>query len=429
MLLALLKPLSKATSPGSILLVNKPRNRLKQPSFARREIDLIRQLDDKASSDKLRDNPIESAGRTVHIQQAFHKILDEEITLVLKSNEVNEKLHEAEEAAAKKKAHEQNCTGKMSEAEKIEKTLSTFSPAERILAAQYRKANFETSSKGGTLDLLSGSKALTAYNLDQSCLERCVVDDRSSLAKTGRKLWKLSNHCVESHANTDEGELDYEVICTVKNGTPGLERFSGNKGEFTMWKDKVLTHVSQLDLEYQRSLLEKDQPDAKALPNTFLSTLPDAVSKMDPCEIWKALEKTYGLGDAGGLIELTRQWTKLAGTIFRDLVTHLAMLKKLRNDINRKSQALRKRKTGSEDSTSCFYCFGSGQYKKDCPVLKSDGDPNRAGGPLFRTDVNTAPGAKKVQIGKVTRLMNESDIEMSPSSELDALEITAPGTP
>ncbi|KAJ0403441.1 hypothetical protein P43SY_001549 [Pythium insidiosum] len=296
-----------------------------------------------------------------------------------------------------------------------------------------------------------------------------------------------------------------------------------------MWKDKVLTHVSQLDLEYQRSLLEKDQPDAKvlmkdflfgspaeppvpapgigqdearaarcaqmhwrraksatqdllnkALPNTFLSTLPDAVSKMDPCEIWKALEKTYGLGDAGGLIELTRQWTKLAGTSFRDLGTHFAMLKKLRNDINRKSQALvkrdmvteewlcievlaqlpsefwasavsltpdgftveqveaglrrvfgdkskrdishhlekrplpvhvnavrnhaqRKRKTGTEDSTSCFYCFGSGHYKKDCPVLKSDRDPNRAGGPLFRTDVNTAPGAKKLKVGKVTR--------------------------
>ncbi|KAJ0400012.1 hypothetical protein ATCC90586_008118 [Pythium insidiosum] len=327
MLLALLKPLSKATSPGSILLVNKPRNRLKQPSFARREIDLIRQLDDKASSyklrdnlidpgsillvnkprnrlkqpslarreidlirhlddkassDKLRDNPIESAGRTVHIQQAFvkllrkearhsnrikhiidlvdffplhadsqHKILDEEITLVLKSNEVNEKLHEAEEAAAKKKAHEQNCTGKMSEAEKIEKTLSTFSPAERILAAQHRKANFETS-------------------------------------------------------------------------------------------DKLVAAL----------LLDKKHD-----------------AKMDPCEIWKALEKTYGLGDAGGLIELTRQWTKLAGTSFRDLVTHFAMLKKLRNDINRKSQALRKRKTGSKDSTSCFYCFGSGQYKKDCPVL------------------------------------------------------------
>ncbi|KAJ0397711.1 hypothetical protein ATCC90586_008128 [Pythium insidiosum] len=157
---------------------------------------------------------------------------------------------------------------------------------------------------------------------------------------------------------------------------------------------------------------------------------------MDPCEIWKALENTYGLGDAGGLIELTRHWTKLTGTSFRDLGTHFAMLKKLRNDINR-----------------------NGQYKKDCPVLKSDRDPNRAGGPLFRTDVNTAPGAKKVQIGKVTRvsavsvpksmgtpdinkaleedapaaaareLMNESDIEMSPSSELDALELTAPGTP
>ncbi|KAJ0407849.1 hypothetical protein ATCC90586_007195 [Pythium insidiosum] len=207
-----------------------------------------------------------------------------------------------------------------------------------------------------------------------------------------------------------------------------------------MWKDKVLTHVSQLDLEYQRSLLEKDQPDAKvlmkdfllgspaepsapalglnqedaratrwaqmhwkraksatqdllnkALPNAFLSTLPDAVSKMEPWDIWKALEKI-------------------------------------------------------------------GHYKKDCPVLKSDRDPNRSGGPIFRTDVNTVPGGKRAKTGKVTKIgavvsktmgtpeinraieedaaaaaaremFNESDIEMSPSSELDALELTVPDTP
>ncbi|KAJ0400930.1 hypothetical protein P43SY_006613 [Pythium insidiosum] len=143
-----------------------------------------------------------------------------------------------------------------------------------------------------------------------------------------------------------------------------------------MWKDKVLTHVSQLDLEYQRSLLEKDQPDAKVLMKDFLLGSP-----AEP-----------------------------------------------------------------------------GHYKKDCPVLKSDRDPNRSGGPIFRTDVNTVPGGKRAKTGKVTKIgavvsktmgtpeinraieedaaaaaaremFNESDIEMSPSSELDALELTVPDTP
>ncbi|GLE06696.1 hypothetical protein PINS_up016090 [Pythium insidiosum] len=39
--------------PGDpVLLVKKPRNRRKHPSFARREFDLIRQLDDNASLDR-----------------------------------------------------------------------------------------------------------------------------------------------------------------------------------------------------------------------------------------------------------------------------------------------------------------------------------------------------------------------------------------
>lgn len=36
-----------------------------------------------------------------------------------------------------------------------------------------------------------------------------------------------------------------------------------------MWKDKVLTHISQLDQEYQRKLLEKDQLAATILMVDF----------------------------------------------------------------------------------------------------------------------------------------------------------------
>jgi len=39
------------------------------------------------------------------------------------------------------------CGRKLSESEKIEKTLTTFSPAERILCAQYRRMNHDTFDK------------------------------------------------------------------------------------------------------------------------------------------------------------------------------------------------------------------------------------------------------------------------------------------
>ncbi|POM81770.1 Hypothetical protein PHPALM_216 [Phytophthora palmivora] len=52
----------------------------------------------------------------------------------------------------------------------------------------------------------------------------------------------------------------------------GLEKF--NVKSYTMWKDKLLTHVNQLDLEYQTKLLEKRQPEAKVLMADFLRSNP-----------------------------------------------------------------------------------------------------------------------------------------------------------
>ncbi|EGZ27242.1 hypothetical protein PHYSODRAFT_414258, partial [Phytophthora sojae] len=131
----------------------------------------------------------------------------------------------------------------------------------------------------------------------------------------------------------------------------GLESFKG-KG-YAMWKDKLLTHINTQDQLYKRKQLEKGLPDVRVLmadflrgspeqpppvpeqgelsekesvamrwavmdwekakgdlqnllnqvlPNFFLSTLPDLVSQMEPCEVVKALEKDYGQGDAAGLI-------------------------------------------------------------------------------------------------------------------------------
>ncbi|KAK1946408.1 hypothetical protein P3T76_001961 [Phytophthora citrophthora] len=56
-----------------------------------------------------------------------------------------------------------------------------------------------------------------------------------------------------------------------------------------------------------------------------------------------------------------------------------------------------KRKTGGNEGRICFYCLQGGHFKSTCPIMLADRDPKRVGGPLFRTDINTAPGAKKVK--------------------------------
>ncbi|KAK1932569.1 hypothetical protein P3T76_012153 [Phytophthora citrophthora] len=61
---------------------------------------------------------------------------------------------------------------------------------------------------------------------------------------------------------------------------------------------------------------------------------------MDPCEVIRFLEKDYGQGDAAGLIELTRAWSKLTRNPWCDLRTLFAQLMKAMNEINRKTRKL-----------------------------------------------------------------------------------------
>ncbi|GMF66623.1 unnamed protein product [Phytophthora fragariaefolia] len=78
----------------------------------------------------------------------------------------------------------------------------------------------------------------------------------------------------------------------------------------------------------------------QSVTNTFLSALPNPVSGMRPCDIWKLLEHTFGVGDAGGIIELRRKWDRIINANWSDLGTLFAQLKQLRNDMNRKMMGL-----------------------------------------------------------------------------------------
>ncbi|POM75732.1 Hypothetical protein PHPALM_7127 [Phytophthora palmivora] len=52
------------------------------------------------------------------------------------------------------------------------------------------------------------------------------------------------------------------------------------------------------------------------------------------------LDQKYELGDAGGVIELRRQWERLNTSNWRNLGNLFAQLKKFRNRINRKMRGL-----------------------------------------------------------------------------------------
>ncbi|EGZ12288.1 hypothetical protein PHYSODRAFT_258805 [Phytophthora sojae] len=54
-------------------------------------------------------------------------------------------------------------------------------------------------------------------------------------------------------------------------------------------------------------------------------------------------------------------------------------------------------------SSGCYYCFEDGHRKKECPVVAKDRDPERAGGPLFRSKIRTAPSTKKKRVMAVKK--------------------------
>jgi hypothetical protein len=64
---------------------------------------------------------------------------------------------------------------------------------------------------------------------------------------------------------------------------------------------------------------------------------------------------------------------------------------------NARVKSGQKRKVGGNEGGKCFYCFKAEHYKSDCPINTENRNPEREGGPLFRTDVNTAPGSKKAK--------------------------------
>ncbi|KAE8961739.1 hypothetical protein PF011_g29637 [Phytophthora fragariae] len=70
----------------------------------------------------------------------------------------------------------------------------------------------------------------------------------------------------------------------------------------------------------------------------------------------------------------------------------------------RANQGQKRKQGDGKEGRSCFYCFGTGHFKSDCPIMASDRCPDRAGGPLYRTDTKTAPGAKRAKRAKTTAI-------------------------
>ncbi|GMF55025.1 unnamed protein product [Phytophthora fragariaefolia] len=154
----------------------------------------------------------------------------------------------------------------------------------------------------------------------------------------------------------------------------GLERFSGRKREFTMWKDKVLAHINQLDQEYARSMLEKDQPAPTVLMEDFLAATPEKPEISVAKEVSKEEARE----------ERWRNQRPVA----------ISVVKKTTGRKRNQDES------SGQGSDECFYCFNTGHRKANCPVKVKDRDPIRQDGPLFRTDIRKLPG-----VGKKKRLM------------------------
>ncbi|EGZ14465.1 hypothetical protein PHYSODRAFT_332854 [Phytophthora sojae] len=150
----------------------------------------------------------------------------------------------------------------------------------------------------------------------------------------------------------------------------GLEKFSGKHHEYATWKDKLLTHVAQLDLEAENKLLEAGDPDPKeimvwrkadaamrhvlnsTLPNSFLSSLPDEVRNMEVCLIWQHLERKFAFGDAGGLVAWSNRWTQILNSNWKDTMALFSLFNQAQNEMNRKSKKL----LGKEMMTETMLC-------------------------------------------------------------------------
>jgi hypothetical protein len=123
-----------------------------------------------------------------------------------------------------------------------------------------------------------------------------------------------------------------------------------------------------------------------------------------PTELW------------GSSISMTKEWFTIENVeislrrVFGDRSKkEIAMLTEKRRPV---AINVAKKATGNKSnqdeasvagSDECFYCFNTGHRKADCPVKTKDRDPNRQGGPLFRTNIRTLPGGNMKRVMAVKK--------------------------
>ncbi|POM71847.1 Hypothetical protein PHPALM_11524 [Phytophthora palmivora] len=142
---------------------------------------------------------------------------------------------------------------------------------------------------------------------------------------------------------------------------------------------------------------------------------------MDSCEIIWQLNKDFGQGNAAGFFELTRSWTKLTRTSWRDLRTFFA--KQTARSIERLESYQVMTWSRSHDialKCSAKYQMNFGHHhismkKEDftvdqvesalhCSTKAGDRDPNRSGGPILRTDLQTVKTAKTTKLTSINTI-------------------------
>ncbi|KAE9225198.1 hypothetical protein PF004_g11987 [Phytophthora fragariae] len=208
----------------------------------------------------------------------------------------------------------------------------------------------------------------------------CLPDDARSLEVCG--IWQ---HLEQKFANGDAGGL---VAWSNRSN-----RILNSNGNDTMTLFSSLNQARNEMNSKSIKLIGKERMTETMMCVQVLAQLPS--------EIWASSIELTEEAFTAEKVEVALN--KLFGDRSKKMITGsgdattVARINHVKKDREMRGYDAKKRKSDGGTKVhdqGCFYCFGQGHQKAECERMKADRDPNREGGPLFRTNVQAQPSKK-----------------------------------